>query len=278
MKLNSSGPPIYFPENTQSSVLRLGLHSLAMEDWIHTEDDLDIFHQHKVSLRKVHDRKCFQALEESQAAQEEFYDFLLQHLVSGKNTNYKLEGNTLSNTKFNLSWNLQNKNLWLASLWLADDICLMENSPNGYLLTAASVCSPTNWDLEEKIGSSMGAIHKPVPRYADVVGARVNRLLDGLKAEKPVMRFNWSIQHGNELFWRDDLNTPPSSAGRYWRIERQTLLRLPHTNAVVFCIRIFLHSFESMEKNADFTDSIKQLLQQLPTDEKRYKDLNDAYS
>lgn len=273
MKLSSSNSPIYLPEKNQTSVLRLGLQNIAKEDWIYTDDDLPIFHQHKTALRHKHDEKCFQALAKSEAAQEELHDFLLDHLAGKAGSSYRLNGASLHNSKLKLGWQIADKNLWQASLWVAEDMCLLEKVSDEYILTAASVCSPSNWKLEEKIGASIDSIHGPVPAYHNVLSERVRRLMDGLKPTKPMLRFNWSIQNGNELYWRSELDEGTGSAEKYWRIERQTLLRLPQTGAIVFGIRIFLHSFEAMNKLDGFQNSLVRILKQLPAREKAYKGL-----
>lgn len=273
MKLVSSNSPIYSPEKNQTTVLRLGLQSLAKEDWIYRDDDLAAFHQHKTGLRQSHSESCFQALTESRAAQEEFHDFLLAQLLGKPAAAYSLNNNTLHNARHELSWKLGEKGLWQACLWVAEDICLLEKLCGETILTAASVCSPSNWKLEEKIGRSIDAIHTPVPAYANVLGERIRRLMDGLKPSKPMLRFNWSIQPGNELCWRPDNDEKADSIEKYWRVERQTLLRLPLTGAIVFGIRIFLHSLEAMNKQDGFQDSLLRVLEQLPGKEKLYKDL-----
>lgn len=273
MKLVSSNSPVYLPEENQTTVLRLGLQSLAKDDWIYSDDDLAAFHQHKTGLRQIHDEKCFQALVESKAAQEEFHDFLLAQLTSKSAATYHLNNTTLHNARNELDWKLGDKDLWQASLWVAEDICLLEKLSSEYILTAASVCSPSNWKLEEKIGSSIDSIHNPVPDYGNVLGERVRRLLDALKPSKPMLRFNWSIQRGNELCWRPDIGEHAASTEKYWRVERQTLLRLPQTGAIVFGIRIFLHSVEAMNKQDRFQNSLLRVLRQLPGKEKLYKDL-----
>ncbi|NQV70380.1 MAG: DUF3445 domain-containing protein [Pseudohongiella sp.] len=271
MKLSSSNSPLYLPEENQTTVLRLGLQPLEKEDWIYIDDALPIFYRHKTQLRLQHESECFQALAESKPAQEEFHDFLLRHLLEKTETTYQLTGHTLHDSNGKLSWQIENKDLWQASLWIADDFCLLEKISNEYIMTAASVCSPSNWKLEEKIGTSIDAIHAPVPGYADALSTRVRKLMDGLKPHKVVMRFNWSIQKGNELFWRSDLEEMNSANEKFWRIERQTLLRLPHTNAIAFGIRIFLHRFSVMPNKSGFNQAIAQILQQLPSAEKAYK-------
>ena len=145
-------------------------------------------------------------------------------------------------------------------------------------MTAASVCSPSNWILQEKIGQTVDFIHEPVPDYNKLLSKRVNRFLEGIPSGRVLLRYNWSIQSGNELFWRDDLNRNAdilnsSSPNLYWRIERQTFVRLPASGAIVFGIRVFLHSFDSLRNIEGFDQSIEKLLAQLPATQKRYKGL-----
>ncbi len=278
MKLNSSHPPIYLPEKEQNSVLRLGLENCNKEDWIYTAQDLPIFHRHKINSGQSLKEKCYQTLPESVPAQIEFHELLLQHLLRVDKLGYKLDGSRLVHEPSKLSWELGDKQLWLASLWIEEDICLLEKKNDNYVMTAASVCSPSNWRLEQKIGASVDTIHVPVPGYAEILSSRVNRFLGGINSNKVMMRFNWSIQTGNELSWRDDQTEATTQQSNptenlYWRIERQTFIRLPQTGAIVFAIKIFLHSFDSLRQIEGFEQSISKLLARLPDSEKHYKGL-----
>jgi dimethylamine monooxygenase subunit A len=281
MKLDSSNAPIFLPEKDQESVLRLGFENCAPEKWIYPAADLDRFHQHKTALFNSDKAQCAAAISGSEKAQHEMYDFLLHHLLHNPELGYRTNKQQLLHQQSALSWELKDRQLWQTSLWVAEDFCLLERKDNNYVMTAASVCSPSNWLLTEKIAQSVDFIHAPVPAYAEKLARRVNRFLDGLPSGKVMLRYNWSIQPGNELFWRDDLipNTekPDTAANNlYWRIERQTFIRLPESGAIVFAIRIFLHSFESMRNHAGFEQNLQQLLSNLPADEKRYKGLSET--
>ena len=145
---------------------------------------------------------------------------------------------------------------------MPEDFCLLEKKENDYVMTAASVCSPSNWILQEKIGQTVDFIHEPVPDYNKLLSKRVNRFLEGIPSGRVLLRYNWSIQSGNELFWRDDLNRNAdilnsSSPNLYWRIERQTFVRLPASGAIVFGIRVFLHSFDSLRNIEGFDQSVR---------------------
>ena len=244
-------------------MLHLGLQSLDAHTWLQRDADYDLFHQHKVASYDLHGDKVYTSLSGSEAAQAELHQFIVQHLA----THYGLRSESKKSFE----------SLWQTSLLVQEDLCLLEPQPNGrYLLTAASVCSPSNWKLEEKIGGDLDIIHKPVPEYAETLSTRVNRLFSKLKVESPLMRFNWSLQDSNELFWRSDLQgrataVPPHW---YWRVERQTLRRLPKTQVIVFGIRIYLHAVDIvLQKHPDFKRQLQAIIARLPANQVQYKGL-----
>ena len=278
MQLDSSNVPIYLPEKEQTSVLRLGFENCSGDDWIFSAKDLNVFQRHKTELGISRSEECFAQTQGSVAAQCEFHDFLLRHLLTKPKSSYSRKGNQLIHEQEKLTWKIEDKNLWEASLWVPEDFCLLEKEKNGYVMTAASVCSPSNWALQGKIGQTVDFIHDPVPDYNKHLSKRVNRFLEGIPRHRVLLRYNWSIQSDNELFWRDDLNpnsdfVNSSNPNLYWRIERQTFVRLPTSGAIVFGIRVFLHSFDSLRNIEGFNQSIEQLFTQLPETQKRYKGL-----
>ncbi len=278
MKLDSSNSPIYLPEPSQESVLRLGFENCSSDSWIYAANDLSLFNRHKSELGHTATATCYAEIAGSENTQAEFHDFLLQHLLQNPDLGYRREGSKLIQQQEDLVWNIGEKKLWPASVWVAEDICLLEPRGDDFIMTAASVCSPSNWLLEDKIGQTVDFIHAPVPGYEEVLSRRVNRFLQGLPSGKVMLRYNWSIQRGNELCWRGEglsATTPidPSDGDLFWRVERQTFIRLPQSGAIVFGIRIFLHSFDSLRHREGFTESMERLLSQLPEAEKRYKDL-----
>jgi hypothetical protein len=125
-----------------------------------------------------------------------------------------------------------------------EDLCLMVETDGAYRLEAASLCFPSHWRLHEKLGSSLAAIHSPVAHYDVELERRVDTFFQRLRADHPVRRRNLSIHNHDELFRPEPHETPdsfpPDSSGveRIWlRSERQTLLRLPQTGAVLFTIK-----------------------------------------
>ena len=248
---------------------------MPLSQWILVDEDLPQFLDHKLEQRVLHKAMVYQALPESTRAQAEFHKVLRQHLV--QNNNYRLNDiHGLANRKHSLTWDDRIKDLWHCSLWIQEDICLLENIGKEYVLTAASVCSPSNWNMPSKVGQSVEMLHAPVPGYKKEMSDRVNKLLLGLKPNKPLQRLNWSIQLGGELFWRSDVSNHEDNVEKYWRVERQTLIRLPDTKAIVFGIRVFLHSFSEMSRYPNFNPSIFEIIEALPHAEAKYKNLRQT--
>ena len=130
-----------------------------------------------------------------------------------------------------------------AALLVADDLCIMQEDANGVpVLTAAVLCSPNRWRLADKIGGTMAAIHSPVARYDTDLDSPVNAVMKRLTPDRPIWRINWGLSNHPALFQPE---TPPPTPGMdpadlWFRVEWQTLRRLPVTGAVLFTIRTHL--------------------------------------
>ncbi|MEM1384795.1 MAG: DUF3445 domain-containing protein [Pseudomonadota bacterium] len=126
---------------------------------------------------------------------------------------------------------------------VAEDLCLMVAAKDGrHRLVGAVLCFPSRWSLAEKMGYPLDVIHEPVPDYGDDLARRVERLFGALRPERPLVRANWLIHGTAELFLPmhsgDKAPVSMDPQGRlYLRTERQTLMRLPLTEAAVFLIR-----------------------------------------
>lgn len=123
-----------------------------------------------------------------------------------------------------------------------NDFCLMQEDGQGeHLLSAAILCFPAGWRLSEKIGRPMGRIHLPVAKYTEDVARRVQRMLDAVRPGAPLWRANGHRSRAplfNPLSESDpkDIATDMPLI----RSERQCLIRLPESRAVVFSIHTYL--------------------------------------
>lgn len=129
-------------------------------------------------------------------------------------------------------------------LLVQEDLCILEKPAGAaeHVLTGAVLCFPSAWTLAQKIGYPLMRIHAPVEEYDEGIGRRVQRLFDGVQVGRPLWRFNWLPTDDTALF-RPKLEYADKirAAGMaYLRSERQTILRLPRTRAVVFGIHTYM--------------------------------------
>lgn len=134
-----------------------------------------------------------------------------------------------------------------AGLLVQEDLCVMTRAEAGtWVLTAGSVCSPSHWYLRDKMGLDMAAIHEPVPYYGERLGGPTNSVMDRLTADRPVWRLNWTIVGIPDNFLVADRDHWPLvgsgvdlGQALFFRVERQTLRRLPRTGDILFTIRTY---------------------------------------
>jgi hypothetical protein len=125
-----------------------------------------------------------------------------------------------------------------------EDLCVLTRDQGAWVLTAASVCFPSRWAPRQKLGLALAAVHDPVPGY-QTISAPVDASLDRLTDERPLWRLNWSVLPSPALCQLPGDHPRAAAAaagypgidGLTFRVERQTLRRLPGIEAVVFTIR-----------------------------------------
>lgn len=141
-----------------------------------------------------------------------------------------------------------------AARLVQEDLCLHQRGPTGeHVLTGAVLCFPASWSLAEKIGRPLSAIHGPVAVYDAGLAARVQRLFDGIKPGRPLWRQN-ALVYGSDQLHHPRTEAAPRredpQAGRFVRSEKQCLLRLPQSDAVVFSIHTYLAPLDSLPDEA----------------------------
>ncbi|MBN2905903.1 MAG: DUF3445 domain-containing protein [Rhodobacteraceae bacterium] len=132
-----------------------------------------------------------------------------------------------------------------------EDFCLMQPGEGGApVLTGAILCFPSSWMLAEKLGRPLGAIHDPVPQYDAGLGLRVERLFAGLRPGRALWRANAHFYEDPALFQPRPASAPRAKVkgpAPYLRSERQGLIRLPVSGAVVFSIHTFVIARASLD-------------------------------
>lgn len=125
-----------------------------------------------------------------------------------------------------------------------EDFCILQKQGDEHVLTAAVLCFPASWTLAEKFGRPLISIHEPVASYDTDVARRVQRLFDGVQVGRPLWRFNALWYADAELHQPRSIHNRrrvpvPEDAG-FLRSEKQSILRLPQSQAVVFSIHTYV--------------------------------------
>lgn len=143
-----------------------------------------------------------------------------------------------------------------------EDFLILEQTPDGHVLTSAALCFPASWTLGQKIGRNMLGIHQPVDRYDDGIARRVNRVMEVLQQGNAVWRANVLCYNDPELHQpRLEHERRPfdPEARVFVRVERQALKRLTPT-ATVFSIHTYLVPIEALtaEQAATLPENVRR--------------------
>jgi dimethylamine monooxygenase subunit A len=125
---------------------------------------------------------------------------------------------------------------------IQEDLCLMERTGEEYRLTGGILCFPASWTLRQKLGRPLTGIHENVPIYDPDIARRVARLFEAIRPEQPLWRMNYLTYDDFVLHQprREGEKRPRPTDHVFIRSERQCLLRLRVTGAVVFTIHTYV--------------------------------------
>ena len=253
-------PLAYLPSASDAAKLRVGARTLDPQQWVSAHDDdwaPTIAMKRALLAERPHE--VVACVEGSEEACEE--------VATGVFTSLQREPTHESGLDALVD----------AALNVADDLCVLLPDEKGVpRLVAAVLCSPNRWRLAEKIGGTMASIHEPVARYVDDLDSPVNSMLMRLSVEKPVWRMNWGISNHPSLFQPDIPPVTPemNPADMWFRVEWQTLRRLPITGGIVFTIRTYVEKLsEFMERDDAIVHDIADLVNKIPENVAVYKSI-----
>jgi hypothetical protein len=134
---------------------------------------------------------------------------------------------------------------------IQEDVCLMvEDGAGEHMLAGAILCFPAGWQLAQKLGRPLMRIHRPVAAYTEDVGRRVQRLMDAIRPETPMWRMNANLSRAPLFNARseDEPRAADRTAYPFLRCERQCMIRLPVSRAVVFTIHTYVVRREDLSE------------------------------
>ncbi len=179
-------------------------------------------------------------LPEARPAADELYRAVLDWLPG--ETGFTLKPDSVTRPDgLTLPLDPENPLLTLGRL-VQEDLCLMQKTGEEYHLTGGTLCFPASWTLAQKLGRPLTGIHHTVPVYDADIARRVARLFDAIRPEQPLWRMNYLTYDDFVLHQprREGERRPRPTDHGFIRSERQCLLRLPVTGAVVFTIHTYV--------------------------------------
>lgn len=220
--------------------LRLpGTVPVALGDWLQRDDAFAGQMAERDRLILGHPGDVLAMAEGAGPAAEEVLALVLAHL--GDVPGYGREDGAMRRPD-GVVVPLDGAPLAVAGRLVQEDLLILQK-PEGepeHRLVAAVLCFPSNWTLAEKMGKPLVRIHLPVEPYDETVARRVQRLFDAVRPEAPLMRANLiPYAHGRLHSPRAEFDRHRPDVVRFVRVERQTILRLPETGAVVFSIHVY---------------------------------------
>ncbi len=173
---------------------------------------------------------------------------------------------------------------------IQEDLILMRASEDGAAtLCAGLLCFGAGWCLEDKMRRPFLQIHDPVPGFHEQIGTPADLLLRRLKPYRSAGRLNWSITSTDQLDLAPRLaaqwqmsryGMTPQDVGRRvcFRVERQTLTRLPRTEGTLFTIHTYVNTLDEVVADEARLRRLTNVLHGYPNALKEYKGMTPYFN
>ena len=238
------------PYDPLADVALPGVSPLDPAQWLIVDEAYAGQVTEKARVISMHGRKVVNADAQSDAAAKELLAEVLRHLVTDHN-GFSKAGDSVT-TPDGRHVDCRGDPLLVLSQLVQEDFAIMQR-PEGsdeHILTAALLAFPASWRLEEKFMRPLTDIHVPVKSYDANMAKRVQRLFDGVRVGQPLWRYNALWYQDPELYQprsQDERRPMSGKTAPFMRTERQTLFRLPLSQAVVFGIHTYVVRAEDLE-------------------------------
>ena len=165
--------------------------------------------------------------------------------------------------------------------WEPDLLLLRRDALGEFRLVAGAVCFPSAWDLREKIGKTVDAIHAGVPTLNATLGTRIRTFLDRLPPGQVFERDNWGLAaHGerNAHPYRSlPRLTPAATLDSTWlRLEHQAFRILPESRGLLFAIHLTVHPLSRVLRTPEDSLRLADQLRSMPDTVAAYKGILPA--
>ena len=262
----------YQPVDGKPFTVTMGLRALDLANWIEVDENYQLEIALKQKLLQQNHAQVFTETPRGLNGSVETFDLLNSHLA-------EFFPGVYNKARFSHS---DHHPLEVASRNVQEDLVIMSKVDGHWVMTAASVCFPSRWDLTKKIGKNLHEIHAPVPEYEQRIGMATDTMFDKFTPDWPMWRINWTILDSPDLYLpvsaskSENVITPsqPQEFGdqTFLRIERQTLRALPVSKDVLFTIRTYVASLNDVDaRDENFRVNLAKALSNVSQETMEYK-------
>jgi hypothetical protein len=169
----------------------------------------------------------------------------------------------------------------LGELWEADFLLMKPDAEGVFRLYGGCLCFPSHWDLNDKLGQPMAAIHAPVPGLNETLGRQIDGFLQRIKPGTSWERANWGISRTSELNLHPSrklprLDTKVTLDEVWFRLEQQSLVSLPASGGILFSIKIVVLPMSEIKADPNNRQGMIRALQTMPEPMACYKGIDAA--
>ena len=269
--------PTHTPYKDGKGGIKIGLETIASSKWLEIDSFFAKEINNKKSLFIDNHTQVYQDTPESIDSQKEVLKLISQNLSTYHPDHYQ-------KAKKNIFFQENLTPLESAALLVQEDLLIMSRQDKEYFLSAASLCSPSNWSLTEKFNKSLMDVHDDVPTYSNLIGGKVNHIFINLPNQKIFQRFNWSIYESPDLYQpainkrsikrAKDINNYNAGEKLFIRVERQTIRRLAITKSILFTVRVHITPLEDIKNDINLLKDLNKAINNLGQSLKKYKSID----
>jgi dimethylamine monooxygenase subunit A len=289
------GGPLYCPYRWAAADFQLGLRPIRPESWILIGPEHAEMMRQKRARLDLFRPFYYGALPASLPAQQELLERVTTHLVADHPASFERSGSVIRSLITGQTLDLHDRStepLLQLSYLIEEDFMLLDEVGGAARITAASNAYSSSGRLVASVGYDVEWAHMPVPQLTEKLGGKINRVLGSVHAATPCERFNWQLTPMATVFFPhndphaaneaamhevfEDLRRDPARAGELlWiRVERQTLSRLPDSNAVAFSLHTYSDPLSCVQSDIDSVRAILTLLKNYSEERWRYSEMN----
>ncbi|HTO43015.1 MAG TPA: heme-dependent oxidative N-demethylase subunit alpha family protein [Burkholderiales bacterium] len=292
---SATARPLYRPYRWASADFQLGLRPITPESWILIgADHAEIMRQKRDRLNRFRPY-YYRTLTESLPAQRELRDRVTTHLVTDHPESFQRLGSLVRSVVTGQTLDLDDDSvepLLQLSYMIEEDFMLLDEDGGIPRITAAANAYSSSGRLVASVGHDMAWTHALVPQLTQKLGTRINRVIGSVHAATPCERFNWQLTPMASVFFPHsdphaanaaamqhisaELRRDPARAGELlWiRVERQTLSRLPDSNATAFSLHTYSDPLSSIRSDLESLRAIRALLTDYTEERWKYSEMD----